>query len=61
MEPNLPLTDEQIDVIAERAAAKAIEKVYTEIGKNVVKRLFWLVGVATLVLLAWLGSTGHLK
>lgn len=61
MEPNLPLTDEQIDVIAERAAAKAIEKVYTEIGKNVVKRFFWLVGVATLVLLAWLGGTGHLK
>lgn len=48
------LTDEQIDHIAERAAAKALETVYASIGKSVVKKVLWLVGVAVLALAAWL-------
>lgn len=55
------LTDEQIDIIAERAAQRAIELVYAEIGKNVVRKVLLLVGAATLVVAAWLAGTGHLR
>lgn len=55
------LSDEQIEAIAERAAEKAIEKVYTQIGKWTVQRFLLLVGAATLAVLAWLGGKGLLK
>lgn len=55
------LSAEQIDVIAERAAEKAIEKVYTQIGKWTVQRFLFVVGAATLAVLAWLGGRGLIK
>lgn len=56
----LPLTDSQIEIIAERAAEVALNKVYSEIGKNVLKKLAWLTGVAVLGLAMWLSSHGAL-
>ena len=46
------LTDEQIELIAERAAEKAIERVYTEIGKSVVRKALWLLGIVVVGLFA---------
>lgn len=51
------LTDEQIEHIAERAAEVALNKVYTEVGKSVLKRLAWLTGAAVIGLAMWLA--GH--
>jgi hypothetical protein len=51
------LTDDQIEAIAERAAEVALNKVYTEVGKTVLKRLAWLTGVAVIGLAMWLA--GH--
>ena len=53
----LQLTDEQIDIIAERAAQVALNKVYTEVGKSVLKKLAWLTGAAVIGLAMWLA--GH--
>ena len=39
------LSEAEIEHIAERAAEKALEKVYTQIGKNVAHKIFWAVGV----------------
>ena len=42
-------SDEQIEDIAERAATKALSKItdmaYREVGKSVVEKLFYIVGV----------------
>lgn len=54
------LTDEQINAIAERAACMALNKVYSEIGKNVLKKLAWLTGVVVLGLAMWLAGHGSL-
>lgn len=51
------LTDEQIEAIAERAAEVALNKVYTEVGKSVLKRMAWLTGAAVIGLALWLA--GH--
>ena len=48
--PNL--TPEQIDLIAERAAEVALQKVYAQIGKSIVTKLLWIVGAAALALIA---------
>lgn len=56
----IPLTDAQIEAIAERAAEVALNKVYTEVGKTVLKRLAWLTGAAVIGLAMWLGGHGAL-
>lgn len=53
------LTEAQIDEIAERAAAVALERVYTQIGKSVVSKFLWLVGAGTLAVAAWLNGAGY--
>ena len=57
---NIPLTDAQIEAIAERAAEVALNKVYADVGKSVLKRLAWLTGVAVIGLALWLAGNGSL-
>ena len=59
------LSDEQLEEIAERAAEKAIAKVtqdlYTSIGKAVLTKVIWSVGVAWVALIIWLNAKGFIK
>lgn len=56
----IQLTDQQIEAIAERAAQVALNKVYTEVGKSVLKKLAWLTGAAVIGLAMWLAGHGSL-
>jgi|TARA_R110000851_G_scaffold187157_6_gene336683 hypothetical protein len=56
-EPNC-LTEADIDRIAEKAADRALEKVYAEVGKSVSKKLMWIMGVVSISLIVWLSSFG---
>ena len=53
--------DLKMQAIADLAAKKALESVYADIGKGVVKKILWVVGVGTLVLLSWLTGAGYIK
>lgn len=55
------LSDSQIDIIAERAAEVALEKVYVGIGKSVVNKVLWVIGAAALAFAVWLKTDlfGH--
>lgn len=50
------ISEAMIDRIAERAADKAIEKVYTEIGRSVANRVLFVIGAGALAILAFLGG-----
>lgn len=50
------LSDTEIDQIAERAAARALEKVYIEVGRSVMRRLWWITGIVVLSLLIFLAG-----
>lgn len=52
------LSEQEIEIIAERAAEKALEKVYMEVGKAFLKRIAFIAGVALLGFFAWLKSKG---
>lgn len=60
-----PLTEAQIEKIAEKAAAKAVAKltdhVYREVGKGVVTKLFWIVGVVCTAAFLWFQTKGLIK
>lgn len=53
-----PLTEEQMNAVAELAAEKALEKVYSEVGKSIVKKLFWVAGAVAIGLVYFLGGKG---
>lgn len=55
------LSDEQIEEIAKRAAEIAIQHVYIEVGRSVIKKTFWLAGVVTVGLFIWLSGNGVIK
>lgn len=59
------MDDETIELIAERAAKKAVEKmtsqVYQEIGRGLVSKITYLIGVVVVGLALWLNSKGFLK
>ena len=56
----IALTDSQIEAIAERAAEVALNKVYAEVGKSVLKKLAWLTGAAVIGLALWLAGNQSL-
>ena len=53
------LTEADIDRIAEQPAKRALEKVYSEVGKSVRKKVSWLVGAVALGLAMWLIGNGN--
>lgn len=56
------LTEEQIEEIAERAAKKAVEQItaatYQQIGKGVVSKAFWIIGVVAVAAFFWAARHG---
>lgn len=61
----ISLTDAEIDLIAEKAAEKAVAKmttmVYREVGETIVKRLFWIIGLCSLGLYFYMQQKGWIK
>lgn len=55
-----PLTERDMERIAELAADRALEKVYGQIGKSMVTRVLWLAGAAALGFAAAKGWIGNL-
>mgnify|MGYP003111287248 CR=1 FL=1 len=51
------LTTDDIEIIAERAADKALEKVYADIGQSMVKKTIWAVGTIVLAVAFWITSS----
>ncbi len=51
------LTTDDIEVIAERAADKALEKVYADIGQSLVKKTIWAAGTIVLVIAFWITNS----
>lgn len=50
------LTSDELDSIAERAAKRALEHVYAQVGQSVLKKLTWILGTVLVGLLIWLAG-----
>jgi hypothetical protein len=53
-QPFAGLTESELDAIAERAAKKALQSVYADVGRSVLKKAAWLTGVIVIGLALWL-------
>jgi len=61
MKTNEPLTEAEMDTIAERAADRAIRKMYEQIGKSVAQKIYWFIGVAVVGMMMLLAGNGMSK
>jgi hypothetical protein len=52
------LTEAEMDAIAERAADRAIRKMYEQIGKSVAQKVYWAIGVAVVGMMMLLAGNG---
>ncbi len=59
------LGEAELEALAERAADKAIVKmtalVYQEVGKSVLSKLAYVVGILVISLYAWAHAKGYIK
>jgi len=62
---SMPLSEEQLEAIAEKAADKAVAKIhakfYQEVGKGVVNKFLTVVGLLTVGVYMWASSHGWVK
>jgi cobalamin biosynthesis protein CobD/CbiB len=55
------LTDKEIEDIVEKVTERVIENVYTSVGRSVVTKFFWFIGVAAIGIVTYLAGVGHIK
>lgn len=53
---HLPLTDEMLDKIAEKAAKRVLDNVYREVGKSLMHKFMWALGVLGVAIAMWLSG-----
>lgn len=54
------LSEDEVENIVERVTARVVQNFYQEVGKDVVSKILWVIGLGTVVLFTWLGLTGKL-
>ena len=59
--PRVYLSEEQLEQIAERAAEKALENFYFEVGKVTIRAALYIIGAGILALGAWLGLNEKIR
>ena len=52
------LSEAEMDAIAERAADRAIRKMYEQIGKSVAQKMYWAIGIVVVGMVMLLAGNG---
>ena len=52
------LSEAEMDAIAERAADRAIRKMYESIGKSVAQKMYWAIGIVVVGMVMLLAGNG---
>ena len=55
------LSEAEMDAIAERAADRAIRKMYESIGKSVAQKMYWAIGIVVVGMIMLLAGHGVTK
>ena len=55
------LSEAEMDAIAERAADRAIRKMYEQIGKSVAQKVYWAIGIVVVGMVMLLAGNGMSK
>lgn len=53
--------DARMEAIADLAVQKAIAQIYVQVGKGVLQKAAWVLGIAVFALFMWLAGAGHIK
>ena len=56
-----PLTEADVELLVERVCERVMTNFYSQIGRSVVNKVFWVVGIVAVSLALWLAGAGKLK
>lgn len=56
-----PLSEVEVELLVERVCEKVMLNFYSQIGRSVVNKLFWVIGVIAVSVALWLAGAGKLK
>ena len=59
--PYAGMTEDEIEDLVGRVSDKVVSRFYEEVGRGVMKKILWVIGLATISLLIWLAGTGKIK
>ena len=60
MSDEVKLTEAQIDAIVDKAVEKTFQRLYQQVGKSVLTKLTWAVGVSVVGVFMWLAGQNSL-
>lgn len=52
------LSEDEFEAISVRAAERGLERIYSEVGKGVLRRVLWLLGTAAVAAAGYFGYRG---
>lgn len=55
---HIRLTEHELDYIIKGVKKQALDEIYAEIGKGLVKRVLWLLGLVGTAVTGWLAYKG---
>jgi hypothetical protein len=55
------LSESDVERLVERVSAQVLNNFYLEVGRTVMAKFLWVIGLATVGLLVWLTGSGKLK
>ena len=55
------LSEEQLEYIIKGVKKQAMDEIYADIGKGVVRRILWVLGLIAAGLLGYLAAKGHIQ
>lgn len=53
------LTEDQLDYLVKGLKKQIMDEIYADIGKGVVKRILWVLGIGGAALASWLTLKGY--
>jgi hypothetical protein len=55
------LSEDDVEELVGRVTQKVLDKCYQDIGRSVVNKALWVIGLVSVSLLIWLAGAGKLK
>lgn len=55
------LSEEEVELLVGRVSQRVLENFYQEVGRSVMSKVLWVIGLVTVSLVIWLTSTGRMK
>lgn len=55
------LTDDELEELVEKVTERVLNNMYSSVGRNVIQKFTWIVGVLVISILTYFAGSGHIN